>query len=508
MPSFPIKKFPRPKFFVSASICISFWSCLSYAGIGTTALVLSPTLLDVDAFLGIGLAEMAAILLVRTAGTAIGSMTTGVLTDKYPAKMTLWITTISALILAFTTAVQPLSNLWEIFTINMIIQGAAMGSLSNGVHAVMLFFWKTVSIGLSMQMIHFFFALGAFFIQITSSPFLSEDHNSCHLRSKCHIPANYCTSGEGSGLYNESSNICNRKPSTSFQYVFFISVIPLVLALPGLLFYSYKEECCIKSSICMKRDVDEILKEEEAIQNQEVEETKEVPSQSYPDSIPYIITIVGLSALFIFLDIGLEVTVGTYLFTYAVEGKAHFAKYTATFLSSLYWGTFACVRLVSIVLSWLNVHPGLLLIGNLTGVLISTVIMLIWRTSKIALWLSTGLMGSSFSSVFPNTLIWLGRNGPLNGKSVGFITMCALTGDLLLSTSVAVLMDLVGPSSFLYFNITAAILAACVLALMFLVSQVCKVKNSAKKEYELMETQKYQTNGDSNGSNGSNGSHY
>jgi FHS family Na+ dependent glucose MFS transporter 1 len=425
---------------------------------------------------------MAAIMMLRTVGIGVGGIVAGILIDKYPTKLSLWITTISTLVLVISTAIQPLSNLWEIFAVFMFIQGLTVGSLSNSVHTLLLDLWKSTSTGPSMQLIHFTFAVGAFVTPLVSNPFLSEERNPCHLRSKCHIPANYCTSGEGSGLYNESSNICNTTPSTAFQYVFFISVIPLVLALPGLLFYSYKEECCIKSSICMKRDVDEVLKEEEAIKKQEVEET------TYPDTKLYAFAMIFLGSCYMFVYMGSEVAFGTFLFTYTVEGKPHFTKKTATILSSLFWGTFSFLRLISMVLTLCKVPPSILLTGNLIGSLIASIVMLIWPESKIATWIGSALMGTSFASVFPNSIVWLSYNAPVNGISIGIVGIAVTTGEALLSTAVGVLIDMIGPASFTYYNLAAVIVSLLLFYAMLGLAQICKVKNShTAKNYKPLE---------------------
>lgn len=57
---------------------------------GTCLVIVSPTMLDIAAYVGVGLAEIAAMLLVRSVGSVVGSVGAGILFDKF-YKYSLWI---------------------------------------------------------------------------------------------------------------------------------------------------------------------------------------------------------------------------------------------------------------------------------------------------------------------------------------------------------------------------------------------------------------------------------
>jgi FHS family Na+ dependent glucose MFS transporter 1 len=455
-------------------------------------LVLSPTLLDITAFIGIGLAEVATIMMLRTVGSGIGAVITGVLMDRFASRLSLWLLVFSTITLAIVTAVLPLSNLLVLFSVCMFVQGLALGSLENGIHTLLIKLWKSTNTGPAIQMIHFTFAFGAFLIPLVSTPFITRHlhYKNCHFfstSSECRnhlVPANYCIPSDGSGLYNESSDSCIMSQSIKFRYVYWIATIPLLISLPGLLFYSIKQECCFNLKKCTKHDSEEIEEEDETNDEQENDETP----RSYPDTKIYAVAMIIIAACFIFVYVGLEVAFGTYLFTYAVEGEPQFTKKTATILSSLFWGTFSFLRLISMVLTLCKVPPSILLTGNLIGSLIASIVMLIWPESKIATWIGSALMGTSFASVFPNSIVWLSYNAPVNGISIGIVGIAVTTGEALLSTAVGVLIDMIGPASFTYYNLAAVIVSLLLFYAMLGLAQICKVKNShTAKNYKPLE---------------------
>jgi FHS family Na+ dependent glucose MFS transporter 1 len=343
-------------------------------------------------------------------------------------------------------------------------------------------------------MIHFMFAIGAFLIPLAATPFISAHlPTHCHLLStstycKNYYPlqANYCTPTNESGLYNASNDECITAPSVKFQYVYWIATIPLLLAVPGLMFYSIKQQCCFDLKKCLKRNVGEKIEEEELTDEQENDEAAShiLP---YPNTRAFVYTIRFLSACFIFSFIGYEVAFGTYLFAYAVEGKPHFNKKMASILSSLYWGTFAFLRLVSVVLSWCKVPPSVLLTGNLTGNLVASVILLFWPESQIATWVGSALMGTSFASVLPNSIVWLSKTTPVTGKAIAVIGAGALSGEIILPTLVGVFIDILGPRFFPYFSIIAAIVSAVLMFSLFAVARMCKIQPD--EEYQTPESE-------------------
>lgn len=344
-----------------------------------------------------------------------------------------------------------------------------------GVHALLFVVWKNKDAGPVMQLIHFAFAFGAFLSPLIARPFISDETDTIQ-NVTCEnftVPDNCiinmqenCTSyidGSGSG----GSYDCANTVSILFRYAYWIVSVPLLLSLPGLLVYAIKEQCCCWSKDKLKMN------------NTENESSGVKSEKTYPSTIPYLFSLMSLLFLLMFTYVGLEVTYGTYIFTYGV--KQHlFSKPEATILTSVFWGTFAFFRFFSISLSLLKVPPSLMLAGNLTGSLLASIIIVIWPTNKPALWVGSALMGVSFASIYPNIVVWLTRHGPATGRATSVLSSGAVLGDMSLPVLVGVLIDKVGPVSLIYFTLAAVLLAVCITIVLFSIARLCRVKPAAK----------------------------
>ncbi|MFN8456608.1 MAG: MFS transporter [Anaerolineae bacterium] len=99
--------------------------------------------------------------------------------------------------------------------------------------------------------------------------------------------------------------------------------------------------------------------------------------------------LVALTILFFFLYVGVEVSFGGWVFTYAVKQNLA-TEAAAAYLTSAFWGAFTLGRLVSIPIS-LRVRPRYILLWDLIGTVIFLAILVIWPNSEMALWI--GVLG-------------------------------------------------------------------------------------------------------------------
>ena len=160
-----------------------------------------------------------------------------------------------------------------------------------------------------------------------------------------------------------------------------------------------------------------------------------------------------LFSLFVYIYTGIEVSFPSYIFTFCVESGT-LSKDKAAILNSLYWAIFALFRFFSILLALLNFPSSLLIMANISGGLLASIVLAIFPHVVGVVWLATALIGASTSSTFPSIVAWLAQQTEVNGKiSALLLCMGALAGGTFPLT-VAMLMTRVTPLSFVYFTVT------------------------------------------------------
>jgi len=143
---------------------------------------------------------------------------------------------------------------------------------------------------------------------------------------------------------------------------------------------------------------------------------------------PLKVSLVLVICIFFFLVVGLESGFGGWVYTYARQLNLGDAV-TAAYLTSAYWGAFTIGRLIGIPLS-IRFQPRTLILADLTGCLLSLVVILIWHDSRTALWLGSIGLGLSIASIFPNILSFAGQHMIITGKVTSLFFVGASVGSM------------------------------------------------------------------------------
>ena len=156
----------------------------------------------------------------------------------------------------------------------------------------------------------------------------------------------------------------DNEPSSLFIYAYFITASLYLPSLAAFMYYAVRREylrkCCFKKTVIQEDNTS-------ASGPVTVEKESESAGNRYP--LSYILILFTLIFCFMFLYVGLEAGFGSLIFTVAVRGRLGFSKPTAAILQSVYWGTFAFTRLVSVTLAVLKVRASIMIMGNLLEVL-------------------------------------------------------------------------------------------------------------------------------------------
>ena len=320
-----------------------------------------------------------------------------------------------------------------------------------------------------MQILHFGYALGAFVAPLIAKQFISEERP------------------EDLANMTEFMSNATSASSSRFYLAYWISSATLVPTLLAFTYYAYRYDILgfvhrrgwgvalsptkyskiTQSEDETSNDDDDKVSEETKDMREEAGKKVEPKSKAYSPFFQH--GIVLLLCLFIFVYVGLECAYGSWIFTAAVIGPLGFTKDRATVIQSLYWGTLAFSRLLSVLLAFCNVRSSVMLAGNLFGSILAGVIMATFPNNEIAIWIASGLLGVCFASIFPTVLVWMSETVRPTGIGTSIIITGGNLGNISIPTAMGALISEVSPNSIFYITFVGVIVCTIVYALAFII---------------------------------------
>ena len=153
--------------------------------------------------------------------------------------------------------------------------------------------------------------------------------------------------------------------------------------------------------------------------------------------------LVGLSALFMALVVGAEVSFGGWIYTYAVTlGSA--STTTAAYLTSAFWGALTLGRLIGIPIA-ARFRPRTILLVDLLGCVTSVAFILTFAASETTIWVGAAGLGLFMASIFPTVLSWAERRMTMSGSATSFFLIGASIGAMTLPWIIGQLFESIGP---------------------------------------------------------------
>ena len=146
--------------------------------------------------------------------------------------------------------------------------------------------------------------------------------------------------------------------------------------------------------------------------------------------------------LFLFY-VGLELGFGNWVYTYALTLGLG-TTITAAYLTSAFWGSFTMGRLLGV---WVSTRTRSLtiLIMDLVGCAISTIVIMTWKDSNLALWIGTIGLGISMASIFPTIFMLAGERMKITGAITGWFLVGSGAGSMFLSWLIGQIFARTGP---------------------------------------------------------------
>jgi len=134
--------------------------------------------------------------------------------------------------------------------------------------------------------------------------------------------------------------------------------------------------------------------------------------------------------LLFLLYVGLELGFGNWVYTYALTLGLG-TTITAAYLTSAFWGSFTLGRLLGVWVST-RARSQTILFIDLLGCAISTIIIMAWKDSNLALWIGTIGLGVSMASFFPTIFMLAGERMEITGTITGWFLVGSGAGSMLL----------------------------------------------------------------------------
>ena len=157
-----------------------------------------------------------------------------------------------------------------------------------------------------------------------------------------------------------------------------------------------------------------------------------------------LIPVVFCLLLFL-LYVGLELGFGNWVYTYAFTLGLE-TTITAAYLTSAFWGSFTLGRLLGVWVST-RARSQTILFIDLLGCAISTIIIMLWKDSNLALWIGTIGLGVSMASIFPTIFMFAGERMQITGTITGWFLVGSGAGSMLLPWLIGQIFAVTGPET-------------------------------------------------------------
>ena len=172
-----------------------------------------------------------------------------------------------------------------------------------------------------------------------------------------------------------------------------------------------------------------------------------------------ILPVALIVILFLFY-VGLELGFGNWVYTYAITINLG-TDVTAAYLTSAFWGSFTFGRLLGVWVS-IRLRPHVIIVLDLIGCAVSTIIIMLWKDSSLALWVGTIGLGLSMASIFPSIMMLAGERMQITGAITGWFLVGSGAGSMLIPWLLGQIFTYTGP------QLMTTVLLVDIIATMFI----------------------------------------
>lgn len=448
--------------FITALYCGCFFS------FGTTMAILGPTLIELGHLVHHGLDMMSWLFFTQAAYALLGASVAGIMLDRYDFNRNLLLLCFLLLNAIFLAVIPICRTLW-LLILSTAAAGFSVGILDTATN-VQLIAIHGKKVSPYLQALYFSYGFGAFVSPLIAEPFLSGSphpdlglpaakrgnplpyggmgHRSHHKLS--HRPTNHMrdTFSTGSEEYKSEVQVA--------YWIIALAHLPVVVGLAYIVIADKWAEHKLRQAAVEAKAEKE--RRSSDIPDAEVQgvttkvhldkETLKKPGLCDNPNKTQVLCITFWTSFLVFLYDGMQGSYGGYVYTYAVKSSLRMTSAQGAFLTSVFWGSLALGRLVSIPIA-LFLSPAVMLLVDLIGCLVSSLLMLVFRASESALWMGTSTFGLFMSNVFPTSVALAEQYFNVTGTVTCMFVVSAAIGEMIIPLIVGKVFDYVGPISFL-----------------------------------------------------------
>ncbi|XP_069560459.1 major facilitator superfamily domain-containing protein 4B-like [Brachyistius frenatus] len=452
------------------SVFFSFGLCIAFLG---------PTILDLQCQTNSTLSQITWVFFAQQFCLLIGSSIGGIFKRTlFSALAALFV---SAFIISVIFAIIPLCNNVLVLAIAMAVSGFAMGVIDTIANIQLVAIYQRDS-AVFLQALHFFIGFGALVSPLIADPFLSETGCGNVTENGTEIMHHFRNMLRNSPIAEHNIHLSNsshqgQEEESNVHFAFWIMALinlPVPLA---VLFLMYREQLipCCPSGTPRLLDKDELAMENpQGAEGSDVEERQHEAGghgnifsccqndnlRGLPVSF-FMIHILG--GMVLFMTDGIVGTYAGFVYTYAVQPPISLAHKTAGYLASIFWAAITVGRLLSIPLSY-RFQPVRLLMFNMAGAIVTVLMLLIFYTSHIFLFVGTCLCGLFLSSIFPCMLAYTEDILDYQGCATPVLVTSAGMGEMVMQVVVGSIIQTEGSYSFLL----CGMIIACIGFILFI----------------------------------------
>ena len=352
---------------------------------------------------------MSWIFVVRALSYTLGSTIGGILADKKDG-IDAHVLLLAALLNgAVTLALIPMAkNAWMLFAL-FSLNGLTNGALTNLPQVLLIKAWGA-DFGPWMQGLHAFYGLGATLAPLLAMPFVGTGH-----------------AGDIGNAY------------------YIVSALHACVA--GILLYAKR-----------------------SLQNESCKNADDNHSSNAPLLLGrfYGRAATALTAVFVFLYVGSEVTFGGLLYAYARKGPAAMSDRKSASITTVFWSAFTAGRFLAIPVSR-RICPQDFLSISLAGVAVSLTVLCYFAygaQNAAFLWIGACMFGAFNAPIYATAISLLGSYVSVSGKVMSVLVAADTLGEMSIPALIGQLMAHQGENAFVLVTTITCTAAALVYALL------------------------------------------
>jgi len=438
---------------------------LASLGIGLTGEITGTTLVYLKQRIGVNYEEISRSLIAESCGQITGQLLAAALFEKIPqfSNMLLSIGTILCGCIAFFI---PWSPTLVILAILHFGNGTTRGFIISGSNSRLFQIWREKAT-IPTYLLHIFAGVGFLIVPQITRPFLPaynpepQPSNSSIYSQDFQIHQNGTSLPSGNA---SASAITNRQSELNEEHIEYpYIIIGVYCVIVGLL------------AFILHWFVKHYLKNTDNTAYAKNDNMTLDWSHMTPTRKVHVCSFMFLFILLWTLGVGIEKSVGRFLFSFATESQLQLQPQRASNLLMIFWISFTSSRILAAVVSiWVNPLK-LLVVSALLSIANSAVLLTMADTNQLTLWICSALFSASIAPIFPSSITCLNKYIHMTPSLVTLAFMAATVGNIGFTSATGILFDRMGPTSliaimFIYSNVVLVVLLA-----IYLIAYTCPV---------------------------------